>query len=381
MLSSDASSIYIHLPFCKSKCPYCDFASFADSFSLSLEDAYLEALKKEILFRSKGIKPTKKIKTVFFGGGTPNFISPQKIFSIIRLLKDVFDFEDSMEVSLEANPGVSNDNKKELENLYEAGINRISFGAQSFNPLLLKKLERGHELDDSLNMIQNLKVFSSKKPLRWSFDLIYGIPSETEDSWQDTLKQALSFNPKHISAYALSIEKNTPFGNFYKDSEHPDLPNEEKIISFYTLANEKFAQEGLDRYEISNWARAGEESLHNLNYWKAKEYYAFGLSSHGYLSGIRYSNTSNLKRYIDLGGEIPLEGEEITEDEKIREKILLGMRLKEGLNLDDEIIKFIDENQLSNFITEAYILEKNRNISLSLKGILLSNRIINGIIK
>lgn len=378
---SEAESIYIHLPFCKTKCPYCDFASFSDTKSRELEKEYMNVLKQEIIFRSKNIHALKKIRTVFFGGGTPNIHKPKDIEEIINLLKNEFEFEKQVEISLEANPGISKNPEKNLEEFIEAGINRISFGAQTFNPILLEKLARAHDINDSLSMIESLRSLSIKKKLRWSFDLIYGLPKETLESWNETIKTALGFFPKHLSAYALSIENETPYGKFYKNSNHPDLPLEDDLVDFYETLNEKLEEQGLKRYEISNWAIKGEECRHNINYWKAREYYAFGLSAHGYLDKIRYFNTKNLKEYLDTKGKIELQGETISKSEKYREKILLGLRLSEGLELDKNLIKFIDEKKLNEYIKAGYILEKKNIISLSLKGCLVSNTIICGIIK
>jgi oxygen-independent coproporphyrinogen-3 oxidase len=384
------SSVYIHLPFCKTKCPYCDFASFAGKNDLM--ESYQQALFNEIDFRlekffnNKNLVLKPKLETIFFGGGTPSLHEPEFYDQIFTSLKKFFDFDSRVEITLEANPGTINVAK--LSDYKQVGINRISLGIQTFNPSLLEKLGRGHSLDDSFNIIEAVKSIGFNS---WSFDLIYGLAKQSvQDAIQD-FRTAIDFDPPHISAYALSIEKNTPYGEIFKNSQHPDLPPEEDLISMYDLANEIFGSAGLNRYEISNWSKPGHESRHNLCYWFAHEYFAFGLSAHGYIDSCRYSNTRDLSKYIRDFTQKPnstndvfylcQETNKIEEQEKFEEKVMLNLRLSKGLILNSALRKKLNEKKIKFFLDEGFLNLKEQApdtqiLSLTHKGLLLSNKII-----
>lgn len=379
------TSIYIHLPFCKTKCPYCDFASFAfnpEEQKLKRQ-SYIQALVKEIdlrcleFFKSKERYP---LKTIFFGGGTPSVHDAEELKLILDRIKIYFDFSEDIEITLEANPGTVN--KQRLAQFKDIGINRISLGAQTFDEELLIKLGRGHSLDDTYQMISDLKDLKFKS---WSFDLIYGLPKQSLESWAQTLDIGLSYEPPHISAYALSIEQNTPYGEIYKNSQHKDLPVEETIVEMYNLANHKFKEKNLYRYETSNWALAGHEAKHNLCYWLAEEYFAFGLSAHGYLNSIRYANTRDLDLYTksltEASSSTALEAilassQKISPDESLEEEIMLKLRLEQGLSLRDEIKAKINTVKLDNLIKAGFFEISDTKLKLKDKGVLLSNRLI-----
>lgn len=380
-----AKSIYIHLPFCLTKCPYCDFASFAGYKENDFSD-YTQALINEIRFRLNA-KDLAKIETIFFGGGTPSLNSAKDFSDIFTCLKEFFIFDDNIEISLEANPGTVDRDK--LKAFQEIGINRISFGAQTFDAKLLEKLGRGHSVDDSYQTIEDILSLEFKS---WSFDLIYGLSGQNLDSWLSTIKRAMSYKPPHISSYALSIEKNTPYGKIFGNSSHPDLPQELEITEMYERANETFREQGLERYEISNWSQAGHEARHNLTYWRAEEYYAFGLSAHGFIDSQRYQNTRDLAAYMKTFSE-PLNNklssfdfdfcekvDSISENEKAEEKIMLQLRLKEGLELDDSLKPKIDMNKLDLYKNQGYLLQNEDNLRLSDKAMMVSNQVISDLI-
>lgn len=376
-----AKSIYIHLPFCKTKCPYCDFASFTEQ-SKELHKNYLKTLIHEIEERVRISPPKAKIKTVFFGGGTPSIHSSEEIELILNKLNSLFSFEDDPEITLEANPGTINLDK--LKRFQDCGINRISIGVQSFDEKLLNKLGRGHSLADSYQAIEDIVKlkFSS-----WSLDLIYGLPGQTIGSWEDTIKEAIKYKAPHISAYALSIEKNTPYGKIYGDSSHQDLPIENDLVEMYKLVNKKLAEEQLHRYEISNWSKENHEAKHNLTYWNALEYYAFGLSAHGYTNGYRYSNTRDLSKYLELHKHktdyIEDNKEFISKDENYEEQILLKMRLSSGISLNSDLSKMINKDELNKYLKAGFIekISPDNVIKLSVDGALVSNKIIADLIK
>lgn len=408
---SNPKSIYIHIPFCKTKCPYCDFASFADSdYSANLSKKlrpkyleYVELLNSEIDFRlndsnfsqslkgedqfSRGPFEKSKVETIYFGGGTPSILSAEEFALIFDKLREHFLFDKSTEITLEANPGTVCRDK--LSSFRDLGINRISLGVQSFDPELLEKLGRGHSLEDSYQAIEDIKSLDFNS---WSLDLIYGLPRQNMESWEASVQEALKLEPPHISIYALSIEEGTPYHAFYASPENEslgnkfaDLPQEESVVEMYHLANHSLEEAGLTRYEISNWAEPSHESRHNLTYWLCEEYYAFGLGAHGYLNSQRYANTKNYQDYLKYAKKGLFEEissrEMIDSNENLREQIMLKLRLKTGLFLDENIKNLLDLDKLRFFIDEGFIREFGSVISLSDEGLMVSNKLIAGIIK
>ena len=393
-----ARSIYIHLPFCKSICPYCDFASYANK-SAEMKATYLAALKTEIravgellgnIFCNGGAESASKftIDTVFFGGGTPSIHSSREIEEILNVLKEYVVFSDDVEITLEANPGTVDLEK--LQAFKDIGINRLSIGAQTFNQDILSKLARGHTVEETFEIIDLIKKVSFKS---WSFDLIYGLPHQSLDDWKSTLELALEKGSPHLSAYALSIEPITPFGSIYGSSEHPDLAGEEALAEMYEVCNQMLKERGLNRYEVSNWAKGGHESRHNLCYWKADEYLAFGLSAHGYLRGYRFAHTRDIEEYIRLftqpvdiiqkalrTGTIYEDYKFIGKKEALEEEIMLGLRLSTGLEKRNEILSLLNREKINTLINEGFILEYPDRFSLSEKGYFLSNGVISYIL-
>ncbi|NBV98088.1 MAG: radical SAM family heme chaperone HemW [Proteobacteria bacterium] len=393
-----ARSVYIHLPFCKSICPYCDFASYANK-SAEMKAAYLAALKTEIravgdllgnIFCNGGAESASKftIDTVFFGGGTPSIHSASEIEGILSVLKEYLVFSDDAEITLEANPGTVDLEK--LQAFKDIGINRLSIGAQTFNQGILSKLARGHTVEETFEIIDLIKKVNFKS---WSFDLIYGLPHQSLDDWKSTLELALEKGSPHLSAYALSIEPITPFGSIYGSSEHPDLAGEEALAEMYEVCNQMLKEKGLNRYEVSNWAKDSHESRHNLCYWKADEYLAFGLSAHGYLRGYRFAHRRDIEEYIRLftqpvdiiqkalgTGTIYEDYKFIGKKEALEEEIMLGLRLSTGLEKRNEILNLLNREKINTLISEGFILEYPDRFTLSEKGYFLSNGVISYIL-
>ncbi len=403
-LCSAPQSVYVHFPFCKTKCPYCDFASEAipKSEHKDRSKRYLERLLEEIDWRmQRASKQT--LKTIYFGGGTPSLEDPEHIAKVIAKLAEYQNIASDAEITLEANPGTIDHSR--LEDFKAAGINRISIGAQTFDENLLVKLGRGHSLADTDRALQDIIAIGFRS---WSLDLMYGLAGQTMESWRETIKAALSYKPPHISAYALSIEEGTPYGeiyalhnamnkqerfigNFATSLKHPDLPSDDVVAGMYELLHQELEAASLLRYEISNWAQRGHESQHNLTYWRAEKYWAFGLGAHGYViesetqslaisgQGYRYANPKQLEAYYDLDFA-KQERVFIDHEESMIERIMLGLRLEEGLNLNEELLKYIDLEKLEYFVGLGLIGDSESslhyNVKLSTKGILLSNRII-----
>jgi len=305
------TSLYFHIPFCTHRCAYCDFNTYANQEEMI--PAYVDALCREVEFvgyNSRGRQlPSPTVHTIFFGGGTPSLLSPLQFDSIFKSIRAAFTLTEDCEISIEANPGtVSYEN---LLKLHEIGINRISFGVQSANTEELHMLERAHTFFDVIEAVSSaLKAGFDNLNL----DLIYGLPEQTLQTWQTTVKRILDLHPEHISAYALTLEHGTPFGRWSSKGLLP-LPDPDLAADMYEWASEELEANGYVQYEISNWAKdvalSGAEHRrsasinpsfackHNIQYWRSLPYLAFGAGAHGYANGYRYSNVLRIKTYIE----------------------------------------------------------------------------------
>jgi oxygen-independent coproporphyrinogen-3 oxidase len=298
-MTNPNTSIYIHIPFCKHRCAYCDFNTYAGQ-----EDsipAYVKALINEIEFVGQRAEKMN-IHTVFFGGGTPSLLSAPQFDSILRALRSAFTFTADAEISIEANPGTISPEK--LNAIRKSGINRISFGVQSANTEELRMLERIH---DFFTVIEAVSTARKAGFDNLNLDLIYGLPEQTLASWQTTLQRIVDLHPEHISAYALTLEHGTPFGRWSSKGLLP-LPDPDLAAEMYEYAEEFLEANGYVHYEISNWAKTNSEfriqnsefmCRHNLQYWHSLPYLAFGAGAHGYANGYRYSNALRIKTYIE----------------------------------------------------------------------------------
>ncbi|HEY3474866.1 MAG TPA: radical SAM family heme chaperone HemW [Anaerolineales bacterium] len=300
MHSTHPLSLYIHIPFCTHRCAYCDFNTYAGQEEMI--PAYVDALCREIEFvghsarakcRSGEDRAPRSVHTVFFGGGTPSLLAPQEFDSILTSIYNNFSLSDRAEITIEANPGtVSYDNLIKLRRL---GINRISYGVQSANTEELRMLERAHDFFDVIGAVTSARKAGFDN---LNLDLIYGLPEQTLQTWQTTVKRTLDLHPEHISAYALTLEHGTPFGRWSSKGLLP-LPDPDLAAEMYEWLGETLEANSYIQYEISNWARPGYECRHNLQYWRGLPYLAFGAGAHGYAGGYRYSNVLRIKTYID----------------------------------------------------------------------------------
>jgi oxygen-independent coproporphyrinogen-3 oxidase len=287
-------SIYIHIPFCTHRCAYCDFNTYAGQESSI--PAYVDALCREIEFvgtSSRREDPTRSVHTIFFGGGTPSLLTPDQFDVIYQALRDYFTFTDDVEITTEANPGTVS--YADLMEWRRIGINRISYGVQSANTEELRMLERIHNF---LDVIEAVKFARKAGFENLNLDLIYGLPEQNLVTWQTTVKRILDLHPEHLSAYALTLEHGTPFGNWASKGLLP-LPDPDLAAEMYEWLSETLEANGYVQYEISNWAKPGYECRHNLQYWRGLPYLAFGAGAHGYANGYRYSNVLRIKTYID----------------------------------------------------------------------------------
>jgi len=321
----EKAGLYIHVPFCRSKCPYCHFYSIP---SLDLIPDWLKAVKKEALFY-QGLFPS--FDTVYFGGGTPSLISPAALGELLDFFRERFRLSADVEVTLEANPG-DLDREKARE-LRKTGINRLSLGAQSFFEEDLKFLGRRHSAPDAVQAIE---------AARWSgfenlgLDLIFGIPGQTGSRWQEALTRALSFQPEHISTYQLTPEEGTPLGNWVARGR-VRLWGEEEAARQFLETSRMLRSRGYLHYEVSNFARGEERtSRHNRKYWQQVPYLGLGPAAHSYREKRRWWNPASLEAYLDRlrEGRKPAAGEEILSNDQMRmESLLLGFRNREGVTM------------------------------------------------
>jgi oxygen-independent coproporphyrinogen-3 oxidase len=284
-------SLYLHIPFCRHRCAYCDFNTYAGQEQFL--PSYVEALCREIESVGRSASERISVHTVFFGGGTPSLLSPNQFASVLQAIRKHFDLQADAEITVEANPGtILPANLHELRGL---GINRLSFGVQSTHPEELRLLERAHDFFDVIAAVTSARKAGFDN---LNLDLIYGLPEQTLQSWQTTVERVLDLHPEHISAYALTLEHGTPFGRWSARGLLP-VPDPDLAADMYEWAGEKFEAEGYAQYEISNWAKPGRECVHNLQYWRGLPYLGLGAGAHGYAGGYRYSNVLRIKTYID----------------------------------------------------------------------------------
>lgn len=368
-VKNQSYSVYIHIPFCKNKCAYCNFVSFTDKNSLI--KLYIDELKNELKTTlSKLTAP--KLKTIYIGGGTPSLLPINKIAKIVEELSANAIVSKDIEFTIEVNPGTVD--KEYLSSLRSMGINRLSMGVQSFNDNILKRINRQHNSEEAVKCIQWAKEAGFNNI---SIDLIYGLPEQTLDNWSETLERAVSLDVNHISAYGLKIEAGT---EFYKNPPKC-LPDEDLNADLYVKTIEFLETKGFFQYEISNFARKGFESKHNLTYWQNQNYFGFGIASHGYIDDKRYSNTSDLNVY--LSNENKKEEERfVSNQEQIEEAIFLGLRLNKGINLVEFEAEYkVDllkshEKIIQKYCKNGFMILDDNFLKLTTEGFLLSNCIL-----
>ncbi len=365
---------YIHIPFCAHKCGYCDFASLAGVDHLA--DRYLGGLKQEITTFLPG---PQEVDTIFVGGGTPTRLSAEQLSALCCTIKDWFILASDGEWTVEANPGTIDSEKADV--LAEAGVNRISLGAQSFQPGLLAVLEREHGREQVERALEAVRP----RFAHWSLDLIFGVPGSTEDQWRDDLDTAVSLGPSHLSCYGLVFEKGTPLWS-QKQSGLVQPVSEDVERAMYETTIERLSGAGLEMYEISNFARPGEESRHNLVYWVNDAYFGFGVGAARYLRGIRSTNTRDLGAYlrrVEAGLSATGPHEELSPEARARETaILMLRRTRTGIERDDfETRTGFDLDvlcgcEIERFAAKGYLEDDGRRVRLTPEGIFVADRVL-----
>ncbi len=368
-------AVYIHIPFCTNKCHYCDFNSYVLK-GQPVQD-YLDALERE-MERTVREVPAMGIETIFVGGGTPTVLLPDQMFRFLQLVNTYFaDRTPSLEFSMEANPGTTDLEK--LQAMKEGGVNRISFGVQSFDNALLHALGRIHNTDDVYRSLENARTVGFDN---LSIDLMFGLPKQTVATMEDTLDKALALNLQHYSIYSLKIEENTLFHTLYHKNKLP-LPEEEEELEMYLTIMRRLKAEGYEQYEISNFARPGYASRHNSAYWRNESYYGIGAGAHGYMRGNRHVNIKGVQEYIDgtLVGLPILERVEVSEQEAMEDFMMVGLRLLSGVRHEEFRRQFgcsmleVFGRELGELTTKHLLIADAEGYRLSEQGVLFGNEV------
>ncbi len=332
-LTEPVESIYLHIPFCRRRCFYCDFAIATGGEDLKAR--YVEAICQEIALTADlvAIANRHPLQTIFFGGGTPSLLDVRQISTILEAIARNFGIAKSAEISLEANPGTVT--LESLQGYQAASVNRISLGAQAFQLELLDRAGRGHSVDEIYAAVEAVALAGIKN---FSLDLISGLPDQDMHQWQDSLTRAIALQPTHISVYDLTIEPGTAFGKRYQAGDRP-LPSEEATVDMYLLAHAQLQEAGYEHYEISNFARPGHQCRHNLVYWHNRPFYGVGMGATSYIEKCRIDRPRKLRDYFEaidawrdrgIAPTAPL----CSPSNELLDTLMQGLRLAEGISLD-----------------------------------------------
>ena len=374
--------LYVHIPFCKSKCEYCDFCSFVPNSQAVIEH-YVDALilqMEDWSDRCRGYE----VDTVYVGGGTPTYLDPKHISRIFNAMYDNFRVSRGAEISMECNPATVD--LRALRRIRRAGVNRLSIGLQSANDSELMALGRIHTFRDFRATYDDARRAGFDNI---SVDLMYGIPEQTEQSFIYSLSSVTALSPEHVSLYALKIEDGTPFAE-RRDSL--SLPDEDTEYKMYVRASSYLAAKGYRRYEISNFAKEGQECLHNLKYWHCDEYLGLGAGAHSYFEGERFAATRSVRDYIDgleiINNDIQVivSSDSIDSRESMEEYVMLGMRLEEGVSISEFKKRFgvsFTERYgvlLDEYIDDGFVVKDEDHYRFTSAGMFVSNFILSGIL-
>lgn len=366
-MNKNELGIYVHIPFCAGKCFYCDFVSFAGKEKLILE--YVKAVQKEIIKESKE-HTSSKVTTIYIGGGTPSFIDSKYIVEIVSKIKDNYKVDPNAEITIEINPGTVS--KEKLEDYIKCGINRVSIGLQSTDNKLLKQIGRIHTYEQFLVTYELARNVGFKNV---NIDLMLALPNQTIEILEDSLNKVIGLEPEHISVYSLILEEGTKLYDLVESGE-TKLVDEDVERKMYWQVKNILEKNRYSHYEISNFAKMGYESKHNLNCWEQKEYLGIGAAAHSYYNKKRYSNTDNIEEYIkniNEGKSIKTIHEVQTVEDEQKEYMLLGLRKIEGVSISKFKEKFI-QNPIYIFRKELNKLVEEELIEVDIDSIKLTNK-------
>lgn len=374
-------SLYIHIPFCKKKCFYCDFVSFADSEAVF--ENYILALQEELKQKAPDFSEYE-IQTIFVGGGTPTILSEKLLGSIMDTVYAKYKVAKDAEISVESNPGTLN--KKKLLGLKAMEFNRLSIGLQAWQNPLLQSLGRIHTKEEFVYNFAQARDVGFKNI---NIDLMFALPKQTLLDWEETLCKVSALKPEHISCYSLIIEEGTPFYTLF---EKGVLKPTDDVLDrkMYTLAKEVLNSEGYERYEISNFAKKGKQCRHNLVYWHDQTYIGAGLGAHSYLENKRFHNTCDLKKYLETKGNYKFLIEDIEQlsiETQCAEYMFMGLRLSEGIKIKDFYKRFgktlndVYGQELEKLLSENLLEKRKESYSLTERGIDVSNVVFSRFLK
>jgi putative oxygen-independent coproporphyrinogen III oxidase len=325
------TAAYIHIPFCRRRCYYCDFPVFvvgdrktgANSGNMQL---YVEQLGREIATQ---VREDRSLETIFFGGGTPSLLTVEQLGQILDWLAMKFGIANGAEISMEIDPGTFD--LQQLQGYRQAGVNRVSVGVQSFQDDILQLCGRSHTVAD---IYRSVELIHQGGIDNWSLDLISGLPQQTLDNWENSLAAAIALAPAHISCYDLIVEAQTPFAKQYQPGDTP-LPSDETTAQMYRTAQQRLTAAGYEHYEISNYARSNYQCHHNLTYWHNLPYYGFGMGAASYLDGHRFTRPRKTQEYYQwIAAGCDWHGEGLSEEDRFLETLMLGLRMSQGVNLN-----------------------------------------------
>jgi oxygen-independent coproporphyrinogen III oxidase len=383
-------SVYVHIPFCSLKCSYCDFNSYANLEQLVPE--FTRALSGEMRLWSPAMAG-RSVPTVFFGGGTPSLMPIEHIASIIEMLRSNFALDSDVEITLEANPGTVD--LQYLRRLVELGVNRISFGVQSFDDDELVALDRIHTAQEAKRSLACAREAGFR---RVNLDLIYGLPQQTLERWQSNVEQALALAPEHLSLYALTVEEGTKLA-YDIDHGRADEPDADLQAEMWDWARQRLAREGHEHYEISNWARPGEECRHNLVYWRNGDWLGLGPGAHSHLDGVRFADVYSPAQYVrkvEEAASLDVSSDaremiralpqvtfvdEMSRELQMADTAILSLRLHEGLDVSDFERRYgttVDDaygSQIRELSSLGLLKRENGRLRLTDRGRYLANEV------
>jgi putative oxygen-independent coproporphyrinogen III oxidase len=357
-------ALYVHLPFCRVHCLYCPFVISTD---IAQQDRYVDALVAEV--DAKGRR--QRVESVYFGGGTPSRTSLENLRRLVDAIRERFDVAHDAEFSMEANP--EDITASSIQEWRATGVNRLSIGVQSFDDRELAPLHRVHTAARAHEAI----ALAAASGLRVSLDLILGLPQQTAESFQSTLEQAMASGAGHISLYMLDLEERTPLSTLVERGR-VTVPDDELVASLYVAAVETLARGGFRQYEISNFAKQGEECLHNLRYWTGGDYLGLGVAAHSFAGGRRFANTRNIRTYIDAHGAAEDFSETIGETEARRERLFLRLRQTGGIHYDElqRLCGQEGREWADRGLRDGWLRRDGDRVAFTPSGFLLSNEFI-----
>jgi putative oxygen-independent coproporphyrinogen III oxidase len=362
---SERAGLYVHVPFCLTRCGYCDFNTYAGLDNL--KGGYMDALAGESRLWS-GEWAGSEFVSIFLGGGTPTTLPVADLVAFLTGLRGTFAIADDPEITVEANPDTVD--PEYLAAMLDAGVGRLSLGVQSFDPMVLAALERIHSPESALAALAAARRAGFTNV---NVDLIYGANGETVESWKRTLDQAVSLWPEHLSCYALTIEPATSLGRQVAAGLVPP-PDPDQQADMYDLACDALRDAGYEHYEVSNWAMSGHRSVHNMGYWEGRPYLGLGAGGHSYRDGLRWWNVRPPQQYMAMlaRGQKPVGGSErLTADERRLERLLLGLRVADGIPEE-----WVEPGRAASFVERGLMRYRGGRISLTDRGLLLANEVV-----